>query len=465
MESRLQAASALASAMAKFSSPIFKPTRLTALLFLFSFLAIVPAPAALWTTAYYPGYEQGAMPASNIDFTTLTHVIHFALTPQSNGTLDNTANSLTAANISDLVSLAHAAGRKVLVCVGGADSETGFVGATSTANLTAFVTNIVRFMSANGYDGVDLDWEPLADADVTQYQNLVTGLRASLNNFAPPKLLTAAVASQPAMFAAIQSQFDQINVMTYDMAGPYPGWVTWFNSPIYDGGYRFQSTGALIPSDDGLIGGYISSGVPPDKLGIGIAFYGYSWTGPGITGPRQSWTTSVPAFTALRYSDIITSYYQSNRYHWDTNAQAAYLSVTNSPAANDQFISYDDEHTCGAKISYARNRGLGGVMIWELSQDYFATQPAGQRAPLLQAVKSALATPGLTAIQINGQSVQLSFSSLPLALYRVEWSTNLASGTWNTLTNNVAGTGSTISVFDSISSNQSTRFYRFKTPP
>jgi hypothetical protein len=78
-------------------------------------------------------------------------------------------------------------------------------------------------------------------------------------------------------------------------------------------------------------------------------------------------------------------------YHWDTNAQAAYLSIDNANSANDKFISYDDEHTCQAKVSYARNRGLGGVMIWELASAWRPSQPAGKRDPMLQAVKQALA--------------------------------------------------------------------------
>ena len=66
--------------------------------------------------------------------------------------------------------------------------------------------------------------------------------------------MAAPAYAQPAMFASIQDQFDQINVMTYDLSGPYSGWVTWFNSPIQDGGYRFASTGGLVPSVDGAVG-------------------------------------------------------------------------------------------------------------------------------------------------------------------------------------------------------------------
>jgi GH18 family chitinase len=32
-------------------------------------------------------------------------------------------------------------------------------------------------------------------------------------------------------------------------------------------------------------------------------------------------------------------------------------------------VSYDDPRSIGVKASYARERCLGGVMFWELSQD------------------------------------------------------------------------------------------------
>jgi chitinase len=259
--------------------------------------------------------------------------------------------------------------------------------------------------------------------------------------------------------------------MTYDLSGPWSGWVTWFNSPIYDGGYRFASTGGLVPSIDGMVTNYIGSGIAPGKLGIGIAFYGYVWSGGAGTStggaalPRQSWTTA-PTTTAPTYDSIMGSYYQPQLYHWDTNAQAAYLSIDNTGSANDKFISYDDEHACQAKVSYARNHGLGGVMIWELGSGYRPSQPAGQRDLLLQAVKQSLATPRIVGIQETNQSFLISFTSMPLANYRVRWTSNLSTVSWNTLTNNVPGTTGTVQVIDpGAATNSFARFYRIQTPP
>jgi chitinase len=439
-------------------------------------LLAITARADLWKTGYYPGWEQSFMPASSIDFTALTHVIHFSVVPNPDGTLNSNDNGITTANSADLVSRAHNPGVQVLICVGGAESESAFQAATSPANLPTFINSLTNFMAARSYDGVDIDWEPLPASDAQQYTNLVNGLRSALNGFSRHKLLTAAAGAYPPygdsptaqyqMFATLQNQFDQINIMTYDLSGPYGGWVTWFNSPIYDGGFRFPSTGGLVPSVDGAVNNFINNGVAPGKLGIGIAFYGYLWTdGTGtsatsITQPRQSWI-NAPTVSMPGYSAIIANYYQPNLYHWDTNAQAAYLGITNVIPANNIFLSYDDQRTCQAKVSYARNHGLGGVMIWELAQDHIPNTPD----PLLQAVKQSLATPGQINLQFSGNDVSLVFTGIALGSYRVQWSSDLM--VWNTLlTTNISGLGGTVLITDfGATTNQFGRFYRIQTPP
>jgi chitinase len=394
------------------------------------------------------------------------------------GTLNSSDNSITVANSADIVSRGHAAGIKVLLCVCGADSESDFQSAASAAQLPAFINNLTNFMAARGYDGLDIDWEPFPSSDAQLYTNLVIGLRSALNQFVQPKYLTVAAEAYPPygdsataeylIYAAIQGKLDQINIMTYDLSGPYEGWVTWFNSPIFNGGYYFPSTDTLVPSVDGAVTNFLGNGVAASKLAVGIAFYGYVWTGGtgdtinSLTQPRQSWV-NAPTITAYGYSDIMADYYQTNSYHWDTNAQAAYLSITNAIATNDDFISYDDQRTCQAKVSYVRNNKLGGVMIWELAQDH----QAGSPDPLLEAVKQAVATPGQVSAQPVGNSLKLSFTGISLGSYDIQWTSNLAGGNWSTLTlTNITGLGGEIQVAaPGAVTNQPRRFYRVTTQP
>jgi chitinase len=430
-------------------------------------LAAAETSAGLWCTAYYAAWMQGTMPASQVDYSAITHVIHFAVVPKSDGTLDSETNGVTPANSSDVVTRAHAAGTKVLISVGGAGSAGGFRGATAPANLTAFINQIVAFARNRGYDGIDLDWEPLEAGDATPFTNLVNGLRTALDAQSPGSLLTAAAATQPALFAALQNQFNQINLMTYDLAGPWPGWVTWFNSPVYDGGYRFPSTGSLVPSADTLIDRFVTAGVLPRKLASGIDFYGRVWSGGegtstgGASLPRQTWTTA-PGMTYETHAAIMTKYHQAQRYSWDEAAQAAYLSINETGAANDKFITYDDERTCRVKAWHAAGRGLGGVMIWELGGGYRASQPAGQRDPLLQAVKQAVRGMfRITRLQSSGTDVTIEFSSTVGQSYTVEGTSDLGTGTWQTIAS-LTATEPVSLVTDPGAASQPRRFYRVR---
>ncbi len=362
----------------------------------------ISAQTKMWVNGYYAGWMQGQnndgyLTAQNIDFSAMTQIIHFSLVPNADGTVDAASNSITTTNSSALISAAHAAGVKVIICVGGWNSESNFLSATSSANLSTFVNNLVSFIQTRGYDGIDIDWETLSSSDAAQYSTFITTLRTALNKISPRPLFTAATAWQPSIFASLYSQFDQINLMTYDLSGAWQGWVTWHNSPIYDGGVKFPSTGGAVPSINGMVSTFTSAGVPASKLGIGMDFYGYIWNGGsgtptgGVTAPDQSWSTAPTVQGNVPYYQIMDQYYQPSRDKWDSGAQAAYLSIEdNTNSANDQFISYDNATTAQSKVNYVKSNGLGGMIIWELGAGYRSNMPAGQQQPLLEAIKAAV---------------------------------------------------------------------------
>lgn len=354
----------------------------------------------IWVSAYYAGWMQGCsspgdgyLNAEEVDYAAVTHIIHFAIKPNSDGSIDSTEDCIFSQNSAALVQSAHAAGRKVLISIGGWLSESAFLDATNSTNGTKFITNLIDFMSSRGYDGIDVDWEPLSLSSASQYSTFVTELRNAMNSVNPSLLLTSAVKSQPSLFAALQDKFDQINIMTYNLSGPWSGWITWHNAPIYDGGYTFSSTGAPVPSANGLVDKYIEAGVQVSKLGIGVDFYGHVWSGGsgtptgGVTAPGQTWATAPSVQGDVPYYEIMEKYYQSQNYRWDSAAVASYLSIDNIGSSNDKFISYDDEAACSEKVKYVRNKGMGGLIIFELGGGWRPGAPVPDN--LLQAVKNA----------------------------------------------------------------------------
>lgn len=346
---------------------------------------VAPPRPALRVTGYYAAWMQDAVPPSALALEAVTHVIHFSLVPRADGTLDAAENVLSAAHVRDAVAAVHAAGRKVLVSVGGAGTRDGFVGAWSPARRDAFVSRIVQFVASNGYDGVDIDVEPLLDADADAFRAFARALHRALRARLPDALLTAAVADAPSVYTPVQTLFDQLNVMTYDLSGPWPGWVTWHNAALDNGGARFPSTGAPLPTATARINAFVRSGIDRARLGVGIDFYGYDWT--GASGPLQP--IAGVTMRPLSYDEVFTRYASRGEMRWDPAARVPYVSVAASRGEPAHFVSFDDARSAVEKVGYARREGLGGVMIWELAGGHRASLPRPERQSLLRAVGAA----------------------------------------------------------------------------
>ena len=352
-----------------------------------------------WVTAYYAGWMQGNqwshhLTPQEINYEAVSHIVHFSLLPNADGSLNDQGNGLDNTNASALTRTAHAAGKKVLVCVGGWNTEGGFAAATDRTTRDIFIRNLLTLVRNRAYDGVDIDWEPVSAQYRDQYVDFIRDLRGAMTAVNPDLLLTVACMGEPAVFARIHTLVDQLNIMTYDFSGAWPGWLSWHNSAVYSGGTRFPGTGAPLPSVHDRVLSFLSAGIPASKLGIGIDFYGYVWNGGtgtptgGVTEPRQSWDTAPWVKDNVPYYLIMDSLFRPQYYRWDSEAQAAYLAIDNPGASNDRFVSFDDEASCRAKLHYVHQYGLGGVIIWELGGGWRPS--AKPHDALLRAVRSAV---------------------------------------------------------------------------
>src|SRR5262249_8756111 len=240
-----------------------------------------PPPSGRRGTGYHPASAPRPLPIAAIPLASMTHVVHFALVPNADGTLADPVG--VRAQTSALVSAGRGAGVKVLLGVGGDASvgaPAGFQGSTGAANRASFVANIVEAVAGGGYDGVDVNWESIeVPRDAAHFRALIPDPPTAPHQRAvgaPPALTYPAgtsssfteYASHAEMVAPVQALFDQINLQTYVMAGPYPGWVTWHNSPLPAGACRFATTGAPPPSIDATVQAFVAAGIPRGRIGI-----------------------------------------------------------------------------------------------------------------------------------------------------------------------------------------------------
>jgi chitinase len=244
-------------------------------------------------------------------------------------------------------------------------------------------------MDALGYDGLDVDWEPLYDADKPQVLQFLKDLRAAR----PGVLLTFPIGWANAnwgadpWYAQVAPLVDQLNVMSYEMADNWGGWTSWHSAALHgEGGSHPSSIASTARA-------YLATGIPAAKLGIGLGFYGSCWRGVSAMGVPLDGTAARVAASdnVMSYATIVSQYYTPGAYRWDATARMGYLSFA-APTGPAQctMVSYEDPQSVTEKGAFVRAQGLGGAIVWTINQGHLPTAPAGQRDPLLRAAYTAI---------------------------------------------------------------------------
>ena len=292
---------------------------------------------------------------------------------------------------------------RTLVSVGGWTDSGPFSDAALTAEAREkFARSCAAFVKQHGFDGVDIDWEYPGGGgmdkskgrpeDTRNFTFLLQDLRRALDQQGAKDnrryLLTIAAPAggqhKRIELARIHPLLDFINLMTYDFAGHW-GDRTGFNAPLYNWGESKLSA-------DTSVRAYLDAGVPTEKLNLGVPFYGRAFAGvkdenhglsqehsgkpPRATGSGAEWSWRS---IARHYLD------KAPTRHWHDQAKVPWL----FDAKEGLFVSYDDPESLRLKAEYVRDHNLGGVMIWELSQD-------DEKSTLLDALQGGLRTSPVT---------------------------------------------------------------------
>ncbi len=156
---------------------------------------------------------------------------------------------------------------------------------TDRATADYFLAEIVSYVVDMGHPGFDLDMEGIYAGDRDAYSAFVARLADALHQRG--KILTLAIPAKtsdvrtgwagPYDYAALGRYADLILLMTYD--------YSWATGP----------PGSIAPQEwVDRVAAYAVSQMPPEKLLLGLAFYGYDWN-----------TTLGGRATALLYSQSV----------------------------------------------------------------------------------------------------------------------------------------------------------------
>jgi chitinase len=343
------------------------------LVFIFLFFSnkmLAQTKPPLSVIAYYSGKrltEVDSIPAEK-----LTHII-FSFCHLKGSRLF-VSNALDTAVIQRLVSLkSKNPNLKVLLSLGGwggcATCSDVFSTRKNRKIFSRSVNELTTFLQT---DGIDLDWEypgiagfpghKFQLADKHNFTQLVRQLRKTLGK---EHMLSFAAGgfnqyiNEAVEWKKVMKKVDMVNLMTYDLVGGYSV-TTGHHTALYSSPQQPESI-------DNAVSRLLQLKIPRQKIIIGAAFYGRVWeavpdTNSGLYQPGRF-------KTGVDFKNVATQYSADSGfiYHWDETVMAPYL----YNPSQSLFVTYDDKHSIALKLKYAMEKGLGGIMFWELSNDQY----------------------------------------------------------------------------------------------
>jgi spore germination protein len=252
------------------------------------------------------------------------------------------------------------------------------------------VEQIVNYTLAENYDGFDLDLEGVDPADRPYLTRFVAWLHDALHGSG--KFLTLAIPAKERDvtvgwagafdYAALGASADLITIMAYEYRGPFSG-------PGSVAPYAWVSR----------VTAFATSQIPPEKVLLGLAFYGYDWNttsgGTRALGYSQAIALAEqhdasldfePAQQSLTflYSGIagepVRSSPQISRpNHTVTVRQPPSCDVEVPPSTptppqtmpspgtpQEHEVWLEDSQSAAARLQLAEHFGAGGVATWRL---------------------------------------------------------------------------------------------------
>jgi spore germination protein YaaH len=231
----------------------------------------------------------------------------------------------------------------------------------------ALADRIATFVSERGFDGVNLDVEPLPAAVADDYVEFVREVRAALDEVDPGLHLSIDVV--PGL-----ENYD-LAALTADDAADL--------AVIMGYGYRTGASGVagstaplLDESPNGDLARSVEAALAqtsPESIVLALPWYGLAWStqtdeprsevrrGEGIDGPSEPIYAAAVA-TAAQYG---RNYEPEQASAWTVYAARQCPSC---PPTWRQ-VWYDDPDSFGAKVDFALAQDLGGVGIWGLGME------------------------------------------------------------------------------------------------
>jgi spore germination protein YaaH len=268
----------------------------------------------------------------------------------------------------------HTAGRRVHLTITGLSADDIASLVTTETSRQTFIRSVQQIMASYPFDGVQMDLEyigTVTDGIRAGYATLLGQLQTTLHSMDPRLELSVATYASAANrytffdIAAMAPKVDAIIVMAYDYhlrTSPAAGPV----APIFG-----SANGRWEHDIISNLRSYLKI-VKPDKLILGIPFYGYEWT---VTSDQPGSTTypdSGAMATYKRVQTILNDPSKSAQERWDEDALSPY--VIYKEHGKQQIIYFENTRSLGYKMDLIKELDMRGLAVWALGYEGETTE-------------------------------------------------------------------------------------------
>ena len=158
-----------------------------------------------------------------------------------------------------------------------------------------------------------------------------------------------------------------------------------------------SANSALLTTAKG-IEEYLDLGIPPDKLVLGLPWYGYDYPCLELTEENVCSIPKVPyrgvncsdaAGRQRGYGDICDLVFTSSiDVMWNATLQSPFFNFKHQSTGQDHQMWYDDPRSLSMKYVYAKQQGLKGLAFWNVDQLDYSDSPRAkeQTAKMWEAI-------------------------------------------------------------------------------
>jgi spore germination protein YaaH len=302
----------------------------------------------------------------------LSAIAYFAVTIDGNGNTvtDEGWPSWQSPQLSDMVNAAHAAGVRVLVTVRNFDDGQMFSMLGDQTHFHTAVQTATDLMRMRNLDGVVIDFEGGDPGLAPGFVQYAGQLRASIHAVKPDAQLVVATyagaaSGQGGMYdvGALAHNADALFVMAYDMATANDPAHATPNAPLSGG--RFN--------DSTVLQQYAAAGAGPDKVILGVPYYGDKWS---VSSPDpNAATTDGPAPST--YAQMLDDFgcaqsltvHQNDPTPWATWYSPPQGDPCGANLGAWREVYFETPATLGAKYDLVNRANLLGTGVWALGFD------------------------------------------------------------------------------------------------